>query len=401
MLTNVAIKQAKFQDKPYKLSDSGGLYLLITAAGKYWRMNYRFAGKQKTLAIGVYPSVFLTDARKKRDEAKSQLANGIDPGLTKALKKQSNIQSSENTFEVVALEWHLRNSSSWTESTASNIKRYLEIDLFPWLGKRPIKDINAQDLLSVLRRIESRGAHSKAHRCREYAGRIFRYAVSTGLADRDPTGDLRGALTPVKVKHHASITDPKSIGALLRAIKDYSGSYITKCALELASLVFVRPGELRNAEWCEIDFDKKEWRIPGIKMKMGDMHIIPLSPQALQILKSIRHFTGQGNYIFPSLRSNSRPMSENTINAALRRMGYEKHEMTGHGFRSMASTILHEHGWLHDVIERQLAHAERNKITAAYNYAEHLPKRREMMNWWADYLDELASSAKRKDYENY
>ena len=394
MLSDVAARQEKPKDKPYKLSDSGGLYLLVNSIGKYWRMDYRFAGKRKTLSIGVYPKISLVDARKKRDDAKDQLANAIDPGITKAVRKQVLLHAAENTFKAVALEWHAKTSKTWAESTANNIKRYLEKDIFPWLGNRAIKDITAPDLLAVLRKIESRGAHEKAQRCREYAGRVFRYAVATGLAERDPSGDLRGALTPVKVKHHASITDPKAIGALLRAINGFSGSFITKCALQLASLVFVRPGELCHAEWPEIDFDKKEWRIPGHKMKMGEVHIVPLSRQAIEILQSIHPLTGVGQYIFPSIRSGARPMSENTVNGALRRMGYEKDEMTGHGFRSMASTLLHEHGWPHEAIERQLAHAERNKVVAAYNYAEHLPKRREMMNWWADYLDELAAGAK-------
>lgn len=394
MLTDTAIRNAKPRDKFYKVSDSGGLYLLVKATGKYWRMDYRFVGKRKTLAIGVYPTVSLVAARKKRDEARELLGKHIDPSLAKAINKRIVLTAAENTFKAVALEWHTKTSKSWAESTANNIKRYLEKDIFPWLGNRAIKDIGAPDLLAVLRKIESRGAHEKAQRCREYAGRVFRYAIATGRAERDPSGDLRGALTPVKVKHHASITEPKAIGALLRSIWGFNGSYITKCALQLAPLVFVRPGELRQAEWQEIDFDKQEWRIAGNKMKMGEAHIIPLSPQAIEILQSIHPLTGDGQYIFPSIRSSARPMSENTINAALRRMGYEKDEMTGHGFRSMASTLLHEHGWPHEAIERQLAHAERNKVVAAYNYAEHLPKRKEMMRWWADYLDELAVGAK-------
>jgi len=394
MLTNTAVHNVKPKDKPFKISDSGGLYLLVKSAGKYWRMNYRFAGKQKSLAIGVYPAVSLIDARKKRDEARALLAKDADPSLAKAINKQIAQYDTENTFKAIALEWHAKNAGAWAETTAENIKRYLEKDIFPWLGNRLIKDIAAPDLLAVLRKIESRGAHEKAQRCREYAGRVFRYAIATGRAERDPSGDLRGALTPVKVKHHASITDPKAIGGLLRSIKGFSGSYITKCALQLAPLVFVRPGELRHAEWDEIDFDKPEWRIPGHKMKMNEPHIIPLSPQAIEILQSIHPLTGQGKYVFPSIRSTIRPMSENTINAALRRMGYEKDEMTGHGFRSMASTLLHEHGWPHEAIERQLAHAERNKVVAAYNYAEHLIKRREMMGWWAGHLDSLAGEFK-------
>ncbi|MBY0485450.1 integrase arm-type DNA-binding domain-containing protein [Nitrosomonas sp.] len=394
MLTDTAIRNAKPRDKFYKVSDSGGLYLLVKSTGKYWRMDYRFVGKRKTLAIGVYPAVSLVNARKKRDEARELLAKDIDPSLTKAINKQIVRTAAENTFKAVALEWHAKTSKTWAETTAENIKRYLEKDIFPWLGSRVIKDIAAPELLAVLRKIESRGAHEKAQRCREYAGRVFRYAIATGRAERDPSGDLRGALTPVKVKHHASITDPKAIGALLRSIRGFSGSYITKCALQLAPLVFVRPGELRHAEWAEIYFDKLEWRIPGHKMKMEEQHIIPLSAQAVEILQSIHPLTGDGQYIFPSIRTGARPMSENTINAALRRMGYEKDEMTGHGFRSMASTLLHEHGWPHEAIERQLAHAERNKVVAAYNFAEHLPKRKEMMRWWADYLDELAAGAK-------
>ncbi|MDP1557842.1 MAG: site-specific integrase, partial [Nitrosomonas sp.] len=238
-------------------------------------------------------------------------------------------------------------------------------------------------------KIESRGAHEKAQRTREYVGRVFRYAIQTGRAERDPSGDLRGALTPVKAKHHASITDPKAIGALLRAIDGYIGSYTTKCALQLAPLAFVRPGELRHAEWVEVDSNKAEWRIPAHKMKMREQHIIPLSRQAIEILKAIQPVTGNEKYVFPGGRSTIRPMSENTINAALRRLGYRPDEMTGHGFRSMASTLLHEHGWPHEAIERQLAHAERNKVSAAYNFAEHLPKRREMMQWWADWLEGL------------
>lgn len=399
MLTDIAVRNAKSSTKPYKISDSGGLYLLVKSAGKYWRMDYRYADKRKTLALGVYPEIKLTAARKKRDEARELLAKDIDPALVKAINKQAKKHAQENTFQAIALEWHAKQSTTWAESTAANIKRCLEADIFPWLGKRPIKEITAPELLSVLRKIESRGAHEKAQRTREYVGRVFRYAIQTGRAERDPSSDLRGALTPVKAKHHASIKDPKAIGALLRSIKGFEGSYITKCALQLAPLVFVRPGELRYAEWTEIDFDKREWRIPGHKMKMGEQHIIPLSNQAIEIFKAIQPLTGNGKYIFPSIRSTDRPMSENTVNAALRRMGYEKDEMTGHGFRSMASTLLHEHGWLHEVIERQLAHAERNKIAAAYNHAEHLPKRREMMQWWADYLDELAAGAKIVNFQ--
>ena len=275
--------------------------------------------------------------------------------------------------------------------------RRLEKDLFPWLGKRPIAEVKAPELLAVLRRIESRGAQETAHRAMQNCGQVFRYAVATGRAERDPTGDLRGALPPSKEKHHASILEPKRVAELLRAIDSYQGFFATKCALQLAPLVFVRPGELRQAQWPEIDLDKSEWRIPAERMKMREQHIVPLSCQAVEILRELEPLTNRGipvkpdapRYVLPGAQSHVRPMSENAILAALRRMGYTKEEMTGHGFRSMASTLLHEQGWNHQAIERQLAHAERNAVSAAYNFAEHLPERRKMMQAWADYLDAL------------
>jgi len=393
-LTDTAVRNAKPAEKPFKLADEKGLYLLVSQSGKYWRMDYRFASKRKTLAFGTYPTITLAAARERRETARKQLANDTDPALVKAVNKQAKHQAAENTFEAVAREWYAKKLPTWAPATASKVKRYLEKDIFPWLGNRPIKDIGAPDLLATVRRVESRGALELAHRIREYSGQVFRYAVATGRAERDPSGDLKGALPPVKSKHHASVTDPKQIGDLMRAINGFSGSFVTKCALQLAPLVFVRPGELRHAEWAEIDLDAAEWRIPGHKMKMQDRHIVPLSRQAVEVLRAIHPLTGSGRYVFPGLRTTERPMSENTVNAALRRMGYEKDEMTGHGFRSMASTLLHEQGWPHEAIERQLAHAERNAVSAAYNYAEHLPKRREMMQHWADYLDGLAAGAK-------
>jgi integrase len=393
-LTDTAVRNAKPGEKPYKLTHGKGLYLLVNATGKYWRLDYRFAGKRKTLALGVYPDVSLATARERRDAARKLLANETDPSVVMAVNKRARLQAAENTFEAVAGEWYAKKLPTWAPTTAQKVLRQLEKDIFPWIGNRPIKDIAAPELLATLRRMESRGALELAHRMREYCGMVFRYAVATGKAERDPSGDLRGALAPVKTNHHASVTDPKKIGELLRAINGYTGSFMTKCALQLAPLVFVRPGELRTSEWKEFDLDVAEWRIPGEKMKMRDKHIVPLSHQAVEILRAIHPLTGSGRYVFPSVRTTARPMSENTVNAALRRMGYEKDEMTGHGFRSMASTLLHEQGWPHEVIERQLAHAERNKVSAAYNYAEHLPKRREMMQAWADYLDGLASGAK-------
>jgi len=332
----------------------------------------------------------LKDARERRDEARKLLANGIDPSEARKAEKVSQADS----FEEVAREWYNKFKPSWSDSHALRILRRLEQNIFPWLGSRPIKTISAPDLLAVIRRIEARGAVETAHRALQNCGQVFRYAVACGRAERDPSGDLRGALPPSEEKHHASLTDPKAVAALLRDLDAYEGSFVTRCALRLAPLVFVRPGELRHAEWSEIDLDHAEWRIPAEKMKARTMHIVPLSHQAVEIMRELHALTGQGKYLFPSVRSSARPMSENTVNAALRRLGYSKDEMTGHGFRSMASTILNEQGWNRDAIERQLAHAERNSVRAAYNYAEFLPERRKMMQAWADYLEALRSGAK-------
>ena len=395
-LTDVAIRSAKSQAKPFKLFDSGGLHLLVTPGGrKWWRWKYRYGGKEKGISFGVYPEVSLKVARQRRDTARSQLANGIDPG--EARKATKAAQAGAESFEAIAREWHTKFSGRWTAGHVQRILRRLESDMFPWLGKRPIAEIKAPELLEVLRRIENRGALETTHRALQNCSQIFRYAVATGRAERDPTGDLRGAVPPPKEKHHASIIEPKSIGELLRAIEAYQGYIVTKCALRLAPLVFVRPGELRRAQWSEIALEKAEWRIPGERMKMREQHIVPLSRQSVEILRELEPLTNREivarpnapRYVFPSARTRERPMSENAILAALRRMGYTKDEMTGHGFRSMASTLLHEQGWSHHAIERQLAHAERNAVSAAYNFAEHLPERRKMMQAWADYLDGL------------
>lgn len=387
MLTDTTCRKAKPKDKPYKLSDSHGLFLLVNATGKYWRYGYRFGGKQKTLALGVYPEVSLADAREKRGDARKLLISGVDPSVEKRLAKLR--PKGGDSFRAVVLDWHSRQCPTWAESTATDIKRMFEMDIFPFMGDRPIQDITAPEILNVLRRIEGRGAHEKAQRARANIGRVFRYAIQTGQAERDPAADLRGALTPVKTKHHSSITDPKEFGILLRAIDAYSGTFTVKCAMQLSPLVFLRPGELRQAEWCEIDIAKAEWRVPGSKMKMKEQHIVPLSRQAIEILEAIRPLTGHCKYVFPSATNRSRPMSENTVNAGLRRLDYDKNTATAHGFRSTASTLLHEHGFKHEIIERQLAHAERNSVSAAYNFAEYLPQRRELMQWWGDYLDEL------------
>lgn len=388
-LTDTAIRNASSQEKQYKLSDERGLYLLVNKAGKYFRFDYRFAKKRKTLALGVYPEVTLKEARKRRNEARQMIANGIDPGQHRKLAKAIQAEQSENSFEAIAREWHLKFSSRWAASYANKIIRRFELYVFPWIGNRPITEITAPELLATLRRIESRGILETAHRTKQNCGQVFRYAVATGRAERDPSADLKGALAPAKHERMATITKPKKIGELLQAIDSYKGTFIAKYALMLAPLVFVRPGEFRQAEWSEIDLEAQEWRIPADKMKMKVPHIVPLAKQAVGILKEIQPLTGKGRYVFPSIRTNSRPMSENTVLAALRRMGYTKQEMTGHGFRAMASTVLHEQGWPSDVIERQLAHGERNRIKAAYNHAQHLPERRRMMQAWADYLDSL------------
>ena len=399
-LTDTAIRAAKPRAKPRKLFDGGGLYLEVSpAGGKWWRWKYRFGGKEKRLSLGVYPDVALKSARERRDAVRQQLATGIDPG--QARKAQKLALAGADSFEAIAREWHAKFSPGWVARHSYRVLRRFENDLFPWLGKRPVADITAPEVLRVLRRIEGRGAVDSAHRAMRNCGQVFRYAVATGRAERDPTGDIRGALPPPKERHHAAIIEPKGIGELLRAIDGYEGFFVTKCALRLAPLLFVRPGELRKAQWPEVDFDRADWRIPAQRMKMREPHIVPLSRQAVDILRELEPLTNRvssiksdtPNFVFPSARSSKRPMGENAVIAALRRMDYTKDEMTGHGFRAMASTLLHEHGWNHQVIERQLAHAERNAVSAAYNFAEHLPERRKMMQAWADYLDALKGGA--------
>lgn len=389
-LTAVAIKGAKPKDKAYKLIDGAGLYLFIDKAGrKYWRYNFRFDGKYKTLSIGVYPEMSLKKARDKHQQARALVADDIDPTYQKKLDKAIRLEKAENSFEAIALEWLSKQRPIWAKTHADNVEGRLKNYVFPYFGKRPISEIAPPELLIMLREIEKQGFNETAHRVRSVCGQVFRYAIVTGRAERDPSTDLRGALTAVTVTSFAAITDPKEIGGLLRAIYDYSGDIVTKCALRLAPLVFVRPTELRHAEWKEINFDTNEWLIPAEKMKMKADHIVPLSEQAISIILEIQQVTGKGKYLFPSVRSKARAMSENTINAALRRMGYTKEEMTGHGFRSMASTLLNEQGFSEDWIEMQLAHKQRNKVRAAYNRAQYLPQRKAMMQQWSDYIDSL------------
>ena len=390
-LTDTAARNAKPGPKPLKLSDGGGLFLLVTPkGGKWWRLKYRIGGKEKLLSMGTYPDVSLRAARDARDQARKDIAAGIDPSEKRKAAKAAMVSADADSFEAIAREWLTKYRASWTPEHAERIERRFERDVFPWVGRRSIADITPPELLAALRRVESRGALDTAHRALQNCGQVFRYAVATGRAQSDPTTSLRGALAPAQETHHAAVTDPKAMGELLRVLHSYKGSFVTLCALKLAPLVFVRPGELRRAEWSEIDFDASEWRIPAGKMKSRAVHIVPLSVQAVAVFRELQPLTGRGQYVFPSVRTRTRPMSENTVLGALRRLGYTTGQMTGHGFRSMASTALNEMGWPPDVVERQLAHAERNKVKAAYNRAEHLAARRQMMQAWADYLDHLA-----------
>ena len=393
-LSDMQVIKAKSRAKQVTLFDGGGLFLLVTpSGGKLWRLKYRFDGKEKLLSLGAYPEISLADARQRRDEARKQLAHGIDPGAVRKAQKQAETAETE-TFEVITREWHTKFTPTWTPGYAEKLLSALDRDVFPWIGVHPIKELKAPELLAVLRRIESRGTLETAHRMRGILGQIFRYAVATGRAERDPVADLRGALPQPNEKHHAAITDPKEAAPLLRAIDGYQGHFVVKCALRLAPILFVRPGELRHAEWAEIDLDEAVWNIPASKMKMKESHLVPLSKQAVEILRELQPLTGASRYVFPSARSFARAMSNNAILAALRRMGYDKDTMTGHGFRAMARTILDEVLQVRpDYIEHQLAHAVRDPNGRAYNRTAHLAERRKMMQLWADYLDGLKAGA--------
>lgn len=385
-LSETRIRTARPTERPYKLFDQRGLYLLVMpSGGRLWRLRYRLGGVEKLFALGVYPDVTLKRAREKRDEARELIADGIDPNV----KRKAERAAQADTFEAVATEWLELQRKSVGPKTHSMLRARIETFLCPLLANRPVAAITAQELLVVLRRIEARGTFETAHRVRAVAGRILRYAVVTGRGQHDVAADLREALAPVKSLNFASVTDPSRVGELLRAIDGYTGHPVTALALRFAPLVFVRPGELRAAEWSEFDLDNAEWRIPATRMKMGEAHIVPLARQVTAILQELRRFARGGRYLFPSLRTRERPMSNNTLNAALRRLGYSSDEQTAHGFRSMASTLLNEQGFPPDIIELQLAHAERNKVRAAYNRAQRLPERRKMMQAWADYLDGL------------
>lgn len=392
-LTDTAIRNAKPEDKPARLFDGGGLYLEISpSGGKLWRMKYRHGGKEKRLAFGAYPDVGLKDARERREEARKLLANGTDPGEVKKAQKAAKAERAANSFETLAREWFGRWRTDKAESHSSKVIARLESDVFPWLGGTPVADVSAPMVLAVLRRIESRGTADTAHRAKQNISQVMRYAIATGRAERDPCPDLRGALSSARAGHFAAITDPMEAGKLLRAIAAFKGTHIVRAALSLAPLVFARPAELRTARWADIDLEKAEWRYFVTKTKTE--HLVPLAHQAVAILRDVQPLTGAGEYVFPG-RDPKLPISNSTINAALTRMGYDtKTEMTGHGFRAMARTLLAEE--LHqkpEVIEHQLAHAVADSLGTAYNRTKFLKERREMMQLWADYLDRLKVGA--------
>ena len=400
-ISDTTIKAAKpLLDKPYKLSDEKGLYILINPNGsKYFRLKYRFAGKEKTLSLGVYPETTLKQAREKRDTARKQIVDGIDPSENKKAVKESREASATNSFEIVAREWGAKKVNNWDDKN-NRSKRMLERDVFPWLGTKPITDILPKDILSCIRRVEDRGTIETAHRVLQICGQVFRYAVQTSRVDRDITPDLRGALPVAKGGHFASLTEPKDAAPLLRAIDIYTGSFVVKSALQLAPLVFVRPSELRQAEWAHIDVETREWRYFVTKTETD--HIVPLSTQAIEILNKLQPLTGNGRFVFPSARTpnGSRPMSDMAMLAALRRMGFTKEEMSVHGFRAMARTILDEVlGFRVDFIEHQLAHAVKDANGRAYNRTSHLPERHKMMQSWSDYLDTLKNGAQVLEFK--
>lgn len=392
-LTDTAIRAAKSTDKIQKIFDGGGLYIEIPPTGKKrWRWKFRFDGKEKRLSLGVYPDVGLKEARERREEARKLLAAGVDPAINRKIQKAARLERAANSFEAIAREWFAKHSPSWAKSHADKILRRLENDVFPWLGARAIADIGAQELLGVLRRIENRGALDTAHRAHQNCSQVFRYAVATGRAERDPSSDLRGALPPARHRNFASITDPVVVAELLRAIDGFKGTFVVKSALLLAPMLFVRPGELRKALWADIDLDKAEWRYFVTKTKTE--HSVPLAYQAVAILKDLHALTGHLNHVFPG-RDPQKPMSDAAVNAALRRMGYDtKTEITGHGFRAMARTILHEDlNQKPEVIEHQLAHRVPDALGTAYNRTKFLRERRTMMQLWADYLEKLKAGA--------
>ena len=391
MLTDKRIRALKPREKPYKAADAEGLYLYVSpAGGKHWRLKYRFAGKERLLTLGSYPSVPLSAAREKKDTAREQVAQGINPAATRATERATQAV----TFHAMAAEWMAK--QTWAAKTREKAEWTFRDLIYPALGDRPIAEIDAPMILDCLRKIEARGKHETAHRTRQRISQVMQYAIAIGRVKSDPTPRGR-SLAPIQVSNRAAITDPRQVGGLLRALSDYAGEATTAAALRLAPLVFVRPGELRNARWSEFHLDEGAdhgplWRIPKERMKMAREHLVPLSRQAVAILRDLHALTGNGKLLFPGLRSRDRPISDNTLNAALRRLGYGSDEMTAHGFRAMASTLLNEHGFPPDVIELQLAHQEKNKVRSAYNRSQRFTERRKMMQAWADYLDGLKAA---------
>jgi integrase len=388
-LTDTAIRNSKAGERPIKLFDGEGLYLLVNPSGsRGWRFKYYFNGREKLLSLGPYPEITLKVARDRRLEARRLVEMGTDPSV----QRQAERAAQSDTFELLAREWLEVQRGSLSEKTFLNKQERFEAFVFPYIGKRPIAHLKAVDILPLLKKVEARGRNETAHRVRSECGNVFRYAVVTGRAERDPTVDLRGALASVVRRNRSAIVDPSRLGELMRAIAGYRGDISTEYALKLLPLTFVRPGELRGAAWEEFSLKGAEWRIPAARMKMRELHVVPLSTQAVALLSDLHTLTGKGYYVFPSIRSKDRPISDNTINAALRRLGFSADEMVAHGFRSTASTCLNELGWHPDLIELQLAHAERNESRGAYNRAQRLAERRKMMQAWADYLEELCAT---------
>jgi len=390
MLSDIQIKKAKPAEKSIRLHDEKGLYIEIAPnGGKWWRFKYRIDGKEKRLSLGTYPSVGLKEAGTRRDEARDQVEKGIDLSGARKAQKFTRSESATDSFESVAREWWAKFSPSWDSEKYRTITlRRLELNVFPWIGKRSVGEITAPELLSVLQRIEDRGAIDTAHRILSVCGQVFRYAVATARAERDPSRDLKGALTPRQPEHFAATTEPKRLAEILRAMDGYQGTLVVKCALRLVPLLFVRPGELRHAQWSDIDLESAEWRY--LVTKTQTAHVVPFSTQAITILKELQPLTGRGRYVFPCARTAKKPMSDNAVLAAMRNLGIGADEMTGHGFRAVARTILDETLEVRpDFIEHQLAHAVRDPNGRAYNRTSHLAERRKMMQKWADHLDKL------------
>lgn len=398
-LSDTRIRAAKPKQKPYKLFDQDGLFMVINpSGGRWWRQRYFQGGKEKLLSLGTYPEFTLSEARERSAVIRKQVANGIDPSKARREVKVASTEAQAHTVKAVVAEWmgKFSKAEEWSADHLERTRRRFEVNVYPWLGHKGIAEVTEGDILKCLQRVEDRGALDTAHRLLAQFTAVLRYAKKRRYIEHNPAAELTGSdtLPRPKVKHHAGITDPKKLGPLLRAIDGYYGGFVVRCALRLQPLIFVRPGELRHADWAEFTLDSKEpeWRIPAEKMKMREQHIVPLSRQAVAILKELHPLTGETGYVFPSMRDASRPISENTLNMALKALGYGTDQQTPHGFRSTASTLLNELGWKADAIERQLAHGERDKIRGAYNFAEYLPERRKMMASWADYLDELKAA---------